>query len=85
MDNDLKNLLEEQLKISKESLEILKKLNRARQWSTFFMVTKWLIIIGLLIFGFITIQPYLESIIKTSSTAAETLKQLNDYYFPQQQ
>lgn len=58
--DDLKKLLEENLKVSKESLSILKKIQRARTVGVVFKVIKWVIIIGLSVGFYYYIEPYIK-------------------------
>lgn len=83
IDAELKKLLEENLKISQESLKILKQLNSARRWGRFFFFLKWTILLAFLIVGFITIQPYLEAFSNNIKRIADILSQLNSV-FPSQ-
>lgn len=76
-DGELKKLLEENLKVSQESLKILKQLNRARLWGRFFFFLKWTILLAFLIVGFITIQPYLETFSNNIERLSEILSQFN--------
>jgi uncharacterized membrane protein len=61
--DDLKKLLEENLQVSRESLSILKKIQRARTFGMVFKVIKWVIIIGLSIGLYYYIEPYVKNYI----------------------
>ncbi|PIR69648.1 MAG: hypothetical protein COU47_01955 [Candidatus Niyogibacteria bacterium CG10_big_fil_rev_8_21_14_0_10_46_36] len=76
-DKELKKLLEENLKVSRESLKILKALNRARLWGRFFFFVKWGLVIALLVIGFIKVQPYLEAFSSNVARLSELLSQFN--------
>ena len=58
--DDLKKLLEENLQVSRESLSILKKIQRARTFSMVFKVIKWIIIISLSVGLYYYIEPYVR-------------------------
>ncbi len=58
MDEEIKKLLEKNLEVSKESLRVLQKMHRAVVWGRVFKAVKLVIIIALLIFLFIKLQPY---------------------------
>jgi hypothetical protein len=62
MDEEIKNLLKENLEVSKKSLEILKKINRARQIALFFKLLYWILIILAIYYGYQFIQAYIDSI-----------------------
>ncbi|MEK7575916.1 MAG: hypothetical protein AAB491_02430 [Patescibacteria group bacterium] len=58
--DDLKKLLEKNLEVSKESLSILKKIQRARTIDMAFKLIKWIIIIGLSVGLYYYIEPYVR-------------------------
>ncbi|MEK7069912.1 MAG: hypothetical protein AAB822_01310 [Patescibacteria group bacterium] len=68
-EEDLKVLLRENIELSKESLKILKKINRGRIFNNIFTASKWLIIIGVSFGAYYYIEPFL-------SGYADTLKSL---------
>ena len=59
-DEELKVLLRENIEVSKESLKILKKINRGRIWGNVFSVLKWTLIIGLSFGAYYYIEPFLS-------------------------
>lgn len=63
MDGELKNLLEENLKLSKENNELLIKVRRVQKWAQYSRVFYWFIIIGITFGAFYFIQPYLENLL----------------------
>ena len=65
MDNETKKLLEENLKVSQETLETVKKLRRDQWYRRLFTFIKWLAILGVLAWAFTQIQPYLEQFLGT--------------------
>lgn len=77
MDQEYKNLLEKNLEVSKKSLEILEKMQKAAMWKRIFTAAKWILIIGLIIFGFIQIKPYLLQLSKILENLTKVLENLN--------
>ena len=75
MDEEIKQLLRENLDVSKESLKILKSIDRARKISFFFKVIYWLVIILLIYYSYQLIHPYLSSF-KQSFEILKNLQQL---------
>ncbi len=71
-------MLERNLEIAEKTLKITKKLHRAQVWARIFHAIKWLIIIGLLVFGFIEIQPYLNTMLQASQQIFQMVGQVND-------
>lgn len=67
-DNDLKNLLEKNLEVSKETLKLVQKMHRAAMWAKFFGLLKWAIIIGGTVWGYLVIQPYLNQLLGLSNS-----------------
>jgi uncharacterized membrane protein len=61
-DEELKNLLKENLEVSKESLSILKSINRGRKISGLLTFLKWVIIIGVAAGAFYYLEPYLNQV-----------------------
>lgn len=59
-DEEIKILLRENLELNRETLSILKKLNKARIWGNVFWIVKWVIIIGLSFGAYYYIEPYLS-------------------------
>ena len=59
-DEELKVLLRENIEVSKESLKILKKINRGRIFGNVFSVLKWTLIIGLSFGAYYYIEPFLS-------------------------
>ena len=64
-DEELKVLLRENIEVSKESLKILKKINRGRIWGNVFSVLKWTLIIGLSFGTYYYIEPFLSQYLDT--------------------
>lgn len=61
MDDELKKLLQENLEASRESLKILKKLNRNRIYGRIYGFMKFALIIALTAGSYIYMEPYLRS------------------------
>ena len=64
-DEELKVLLRENIEVSKESLKILKKINRSRIWGNVFSVLKWTLIIGLSFGAYYYIEPFFSQYVDT--------------------
>ncbi len=62
---DLKELLEDNIEVSKESLKILKSIQRSNRISSFFRFLYWLVIIGSVVGVYYYFQPFIDSTIKT--------------------
>ena len=62
-DEELKVLLRENIEVSKESLKILKKINRGRIFGNVFSVLKWTLIIGLSFGAYYYIEPFFSQYI----------------------
>lgn len=80
MEKEIKNLLEENLEISKKSFVILEKLHKAEKWRWIFAAAKWALIIGLIIFGLVRIQPYLLQLTEILSNIAGGLEELGKVF-----
>ena len=64
-DEELKVLLRENIEISKESLKILKKINRGRIFGNIFTALKWTLIIGISFGTFYYIEPFFSQYLDT--------------------
>jgi len=71
MDPELKNLLEENLKLSKENNELLIKVRRVQKWSQYSRIFYWVLIIGITYGAFYFIQPYLENLLSLYTGGVE--------------
>ena len=65
MDEEIKNLLKKNLEVSEESFKILKKIHRDVWWRRFFGLAKFAIVIALLIFSYLTLEPLLNNLLNT--------------------
>lgn len=62
MDPELKKLLEDNLTVSYENKEMLKKLVAFQRFSQITRVVYWVVIIGIAIGAFYFIQPFFDSL-----------------------
>lgn len=65
MNPEEKRLLEEVAALARENHQILKRMQRARRWSRFFWLLKWLIIIGVTVWLYYYLQPIINQLFKT--------------------
>jgi hypothetical protein len=75
MDEEIKNLLKENLEVSKKSLEILRKIDRDRKISFFFKIIYWLVIILIIYYSYQLLQPYFAFL----KQSLEFLKNLQNF------
>jgi hypothetical protein len=75
MDEEIKKLLEENLKVSKESLSILKGIQRKERLAFIFKIIYWLLIITAFYYGYQFLQPYFQSL-KQSLELLKIIQQL---------
>lgn len=75
VDEYLKQLLENNLKVSEESLTILKGMRSAARWGRFFMIVKWVIIIAISFGSYYYAQPFLQKSLDVINQATGTLNQ----------
>jgi hypothetical protein len=75
MDEEIKNLLKENLEVSKKSLEILRKIDRDRKISFFFKIIYWLAIILIIYYSYQLLQPYFAFL----KQSLEFLKNLQNF------
>jgi len=75
MDEEIKNFLKENLEISKESLEILKKMDKARKAGLFFKIIYWLVIVLTIYYSYQFFQSHFASL-KQSQELLKSLQQL---------
>ena len=77
MDEDeLRKLLRQNLEVSRETLSYVKSVHRSFVWRRFFGLIKWGLIIGFTIFGFMQLQPYLDSLSKILETISGAVSEL---------
>ena len=66
-DRDLKKLLEENLRVSEETLKMTKKLRRDQWYHRIFNVLKWLVILGIAAWAYTQVEPVLQQFLGTFS------------------
>ncbi len=84
-DEELKVLLRENIEVSKESLKILKKMNRARIFGGVFKFLKWGFIIGVSVWGYLQLQPIVEqylSFMRQMSSGVENIGKIGNNVSP---
>ncbi len=59
-EEEIKNLLKEDVEISRESLKILKSIRRANRLSMAFKIVYWLIILGIVAGVYYFVEPYIR-------------------------
>jgi len=80
-DEEIRQLLKKNIEVSEESLEILKKMNRARMIGNTLVFLKWAVIIGLSYGAYYFIEPYLNAItggLNTINSGTEQVKDLQN-------
>ena len=75
-DEEIKKLLRKNIELSQETLSYVRSINRQFMWRRFFMIIKWGLILGLLVFGFIQFQPYLDQTTKVLEAISHSLSGL---------
>jgi len=76
--DEIKKLLQENLETSQEILKSVKKIKHHIFWQRIFKLAKWGIIIASLVFGYIQIQPYIESLSAMLQNLGETASQIQN-------
>jgi len=61
--DEVKNLLKKNLEVGEESLKVLKKIHRDVWWRRIFGFAKFAVIIGLLIFSYLKLEPLLNNLL----------------------
>jgi hypothetical protein len=62
MDEEIKELIREDIKISKENNKLLKKIRNYFRWSSVMRAIYWIFIIGTALGTYYLIQPYVDSL-----------------------
>jgi len=62
--NELKNLVKENLELTKENNEILKKIRRGAIWGRVFRVLYWIVILGAMFGAYYILQPFMDKLIE---------------------
>ncbi len=58
------DLLKKTYELAEENNHILKGVRSSNRWSMFFLITKWVVIIGVAVGAFYYIQPYVDPFFK---------------------
>ncbi|MEW5907989.1 MAG: hypothetical protein AB1643_02320 [Patescibacteria group bacterium] len=72
----LKDLLRKNLESSQASLNILKKMERARKMAMIFKIVKWIVIIAITLGLYYYIEPYLSGLKTNLNNMMNVLEQL---------
>jgi hypothetical protein len=78
VDQDIKNLLEENLRLSKENNELLLKVRSFQRWSQISRILYWFIIIGISFGAFYFIKPYIGSLLNIYTGGVSDLNTVNN-------
>ena len=78
MDPEIKNLLEENLKLSKENNELLLKVRRVQKWAQYSRIFYWVIILGITYGAFYYLQPYLDSLLNVYTGGVGNISDINN-------
>ena len=65
MDPELSSLIKENLRLSRETNELLQKMHRAQKWGRIFKAFYWLVIVGLSLGVYYYLQGPLEELLGT--------------------
>lgn len=80
-DEELKVLLRENIEVSKESLKILRKINRGRIFGSIFSALKWMLIIGISFGTYYYIEPFISKyldLMKGFSSGVENVGKISN-------
>lgn len=72
MDQDIKKLLEENLELSKENNELLKKVRNTQKLAQIYRIVYWVVIIGASYGAYYFVQPYVGGILNVYGGGAES-------------
>ena len=78
MEGDIKNLLEENLKLSKENNELLLKIHGVQRWTQITHILYWFLIIGVSIGDFYFIKPYLGNVLNLYTGGVSGINNIGD-------
>jgi len=78
MDQEVKNLLEENLRLSKENNELLLKIRSVQRWAQITRIFYWFIIIGVSVGAFYYIQPYLGNLLNVYTGGVSGINNVSD-------
>ena len=75
---DVKRLLEENLKLSKENNVLLQKIHNIQRWAQITRVLYWLVIIGVSVGAFYFIKPFLGNITNLYTGGVSGINNIGD-------
>jgi hypothetical protein len=78
MDPEVKQLLEENLRISKENNLLLIKVRNVQRWAQITRILYWVVIIGISFGALYYIKPYLGNLINVYSGGASGVENISD-------
>ncbi|ETB63663.1 TPA: hypothetical protein DIC38_03300 [Candidatus Nomurabacteria bacterium] len=78
MDQEIKNLLEENLRLSKENNELLIKVRNFQRWSQISKALYWLVIIGVALGAFYFIKPYFDNVLNIYTGGVSDINMIKD-------
>lgn len=78
MDPEIKQLIEANLKLSRENNKMLKKMRGAQKRAAFFAILKWIIIVIILVGGFYFLQPYFQVVQDLYQQIQTTIGQIGE-------
>ena len=78
MDPEVKHLLEENLRISKENNELLIKVRNVQRWAQITKVFYWIAIIGVSFGALFYLKPYLGNLINVYSGGVSGVNNIGD-------
>lgn len=78
MDQEIKSLLEENLRLSKENNELLVKVRNFQRWSQISKVLYWFVIIGVALGAFYFIKPYFDNVLNIYTGGVSDINMVKD-------
>ena len=78
MDEEIKGLLKENLSLSKENNQLLKKVRNFQRWSQITRFLYWFVIIGIAVGAFYFIQPYLGGVLNLYTGGVSDINSVKD-------
>ncbi len=78
MDPEVKQLLEENLRLSKENNVLLTKIRSVQRWSQISRIFYWFIIIGASLGAFYYLKPYLGNLVNIYSGGVSGVNNISD-------
>jgi hypothetical protein len=78
MDQEVKNLLEENIRISKENNVLLLKIRSTQRWAQIIRIFYWVAIIGVSYGAFYFIQPYLGNLLNIYTGGVSGVNNISD-------